>query len=311
MKDPSGGLERADILARLSRLGIDADDSDGSLAKAVASFQTIRGIPETGVCDRLTWRSLVEAGFSIGDRVLYLKRPYFRGDDVAWLQERLGNLGFDPGRVDGIFGERTLRALKDFQSNVALPVDGICGGSTIEELKRVFGRSREHVHGVMEREHMRSISKTLSESSIAVFGSIELDPLVDLLAQRLRYRGARAISLSGMDQSRLASLANSGEVDLVTYLDFAMSGIQVSYYSGFSYTSPAGRRLADAVIEGFERLELPLIVTQRGMTLPILRETRMASVVIALDHPGAWQRYGSTIVGSLVESIEGFMREPL
>ena len=34
-----------------------------------------------------------------------------RGDDVAELQQRLCTLGFDTGRIDGIFGDATVRAL--------------------------------------------------------------------------------------------------------------------------------------------------------------------------------------------------------
>ena len=44
-----------------------------------------------------------------------------RGDDVADLQQRLSTLGFDTGRVDGIFGDRTSRALAEFQRNAGLP----------------------------------------------------------------------------------------------------------------------------------------------------------------------------------------------
>ena len=54
-----------------------------------------------------------------------------RGDDVAELQQRLCALGFDTGRVDGIFGDRTSGALAEFQRNAGLPVDGIVGGATL------------------------------------------------------------------------------------------------------------------------------------------------------------------------------------
>ena len=52
-----------------------------------------------------TWNQLVEAGYLLGDRTLYL-RTHFRGDDVRSLQRKLNALGFDAGREDGIFGER-------------------------------------------------------------------------------------------------------------------------------------------------------------------------------------------------------------
>ena len=57
--------------------------------------------------------------------------------DVAELQRRLSALGFDPGRVDGIFGDQTTDALVDFQRNAGLSPDGICGPQTLAELIRL------------------------------------------------------------------------------------------------------------------------------------------------------------------------------
>lgn len=53
-----------------------------------------------------------------------------RGDDVKQLQERLADLGYTPGAADGIFGSRTAAAVKAFQADHALAVDGIVGPLT-------------------------------------------------------------------------------------------------------------------------------------------------------------------------------------
>ena len=89
------------------------------------------GLPADGICDAPTWTALVEAGYRLGDRLLYLRSPMLRGDDVAELQRHLGALGFDAGRVDGIFGpaHRTTRS-SEFQRNVGLTTDGVCGPET-------------------------------------------------------------------------------------------------------------------------------------------------------------------------------------
>ena len=73
------------------------------------------------MCGPQTWSALVEAGRDLGDRFLYRRTPMLRGDDVAELQQRLSALGFDTGRVDGIFGDLTSAALGEFQRNVGLP----------------------------------------------------------------------------------------------------------------------------------------------------------------------------------------------
>jgi peptidoglycan hydrolase-like protein with peptidoglycan-binding domain len=49
---------------------------------------------------------------------------------VKDLQEALKTLGFDPGPVDGIFGEQTENAVKQFQQAKEIPVDGVVGRVT-------------------------------------------------------------------------------------------------------------------------------------------------------------------------------------
>ena len=76
------------------------------------AFQDARGLRVDGICGPETWGALVESGYRLGDRLLYLRRPMLRGDDVAELQRRLNGLGFDAGREDGILGPETEAALR-------------------------------------------------------------------------------------------------------------------------------------------------------------------------------------------------------
>lgn len=57
-----------------------------------------------------------------------------RGNNVRWLQFELNRYGYRLV-VDGIAGEKTISALKDFQSSHGLVADGICGPLTREKLK--------------------------------------------------------------------------------------------------------------------------------------------------------------------------------
>lgn len=57
-----------------------------------------------------------------------------RGSDVVFLQQLLAAKGYETGAVDGIFGSRTLAAVKAFQRNHNLAVDGIVGSRTWAEL---------------------------------------------------------------------------------------------------------------------------------------------------------------------------------
>lgn len=53
-----------------------------------------------------------------------------RGKDVLHLQTRLSALGYDPGKPDGIFGEKTRTAVIRFQQDKGLKPDGIVGEKT-------------------------------------------------------------------------------------------------------------------------------------------------------------------------------------
>ncbi|MCP5119608.1 MAG: peptidoglycan-binding protein, partial [bacterium] len=57
-----------------------------------------------------------------------------QGDDVAALQRRLNELGFNAGAADGIFGGGTRAAVEQFQQSRNLRVDGIVGPATAEAL---------------------------------------------------------------------------------------------------------------------------------------------------------------------------------
>ncbi len=72
-------------------------------------------------------RASTRPGSRLGDRLLSLATHRFVGDDVAILQDRLLELGFDVGRVDGVFGARTEAALKSLQREYGLIADGSCG----------------------------------------------------------------------------------------------------------------------------------------------------------------------------------------
>jgi N-acetylmuramoyl-L-alanine amidase len=135
----------ADIRAKLEALGwldrtlsADEDLFDETTDRAVRGFQQERGLRIDGVVGQETYLALDEAHWRLGDRVLsYTVARPFVGDDVATLQQRLLDMGFDPGRCDGIFGLATEAALKEFQRNVGLRADGALGPGTLHALQQL------------------------------------------------------------------------------------------------------------------------------------------------------------------------------
>ena len=57
------------------------------------------------------------------------------GEGVKYLQEKLIEHGYLSGHADGIAGERTVSAIKRFQSSAGLKADGVCGLQTYAALE--------------------------------------------------------------------------------------------------------------------------------------------------------------------------------
>src|SRR5690606_5715302 len=57
-----------------------------------------------------------------------------KGDDARAVQTALTSLGYSPGNIDGIFGPLTNEAVRRFQSDQRIAVDGIVGPETIAAL---------------------------------------------------------------------------------------------------------------------------------------------------------------------------------
>ena len=54
-----------------------------------------------------------------------------RGDEVRRIQQKLKELGYYTGTVDGIYGAKTKTAVTAFQKNCGLTADGIAGPKTL------------------------------------------------------------------------------------------------------------------------------------------------------------------------------------
>jgi N-acetylmuramoyl-L-alanine amidase len=307
------GDDVRDVQARLAGLGfLIGPDEPGvfgpATERAVREFQQRRHLLVDGVVGSDTWEELVEAGFALGDRLLYLRYPYNRGDDVRALQRRLNILGFDAGREDGIFGEGTDRAVRDFQRNVGMADDGIVGRTTVDALLRLRpvapgpGRST-----VREAEALRTLASPLRGSRVAVdaghgsddaggvgAGGLKEAEAVYLLAEtvssELSSRGAEPLLLRRADtnptQSERARAANQGAATLLLsihlngHADPRARGASAFYYGTETWFSQAGQRLADVVVEELtSRLGLPDLRCHRA-AVPLLRETRMPAIQI-------------------------------
>ena len=79
----------------------------------------------------------VETKILLGTRLL---KKGLSGTDVAELQGHLIRLGYDLGKwgADGSFGKATDQAVRAFQKNALIDIDGICGPQTIGALHKAL-----------------------------------------------------------------------------------------------------------------------------------------------------------------------------
>jgi N-acetylmuramoyl-L-alanine amidase len=309
----------ADVQRRLEELGFStgidlAGAYHAGTRAAVQAFQYRRGLRVDGVCGPQTWSALVEAGRQLGDRFLYRRTPMLRGDDVAELQQRLSALGFDTGRVDGIFGDTTSAALGDFQRNVGLPVDGIAGASTVSALLRVGARHHdtELVTSVRDRERLRQSPRTLAGRRVAIGEEGGLDAAVAGLRRLLVSEAAVVSTHHHPDGSIQASEANVGGAEVYIGLRLGAGGRHCStaYYAVERYSSPGGRRLAE-LLQGIlpSSLDLP-DGGSRGMSLPVLRETRMPAVICEISPAAVVVEQAATLARATVDALTEWVSTP-
>ena len=250
--------------------------------QAVADFQSDRGLTATGVCDDDTWSALLEAWWNLGDRPLMLRSPNLRGDDVAELQRILSRLGFDCGRIDGIFGPLAARALSDFQFNAGLDVDGVCHPETVAYLRLLSKMTGDGpgIAAVRDSEEAR-FGQPLEGMRVAVGHFGELEDLQAALCAALRGHGAMLIEFSETDPTEHCKKANLFGADVYVGFEALDEPIRrIAYYSVPAFESAGGRSLA-RLAERHLRDVVPGVRVE-GMRLPILRETKMPAILLSV-----------------------------
>ena len=239
-----------------------------------------RSLVEDGICAHQTWAALLESDHRLGDRMIYLRSPMTRGDDVTDLQRRLGGLGFDAGWLDGIFGPDTEHALCDFQRNSGLPSDGVCGKDTVEALDLLRRQSGTGPGAVALREFL-SLStgdRNLEHLRVVVGHFGGLSALARQVVLALRQRSATVLAAEQVDPIEQAAMANRGAAHV--YLGFEASPAACSVIHHFAvaeFESVAGRALAEHIAH--EATRSPLHPEVTGVRIPILRETVMPAVL--------------------------------
>jgi N-acetylmuramoyl-L-alanine amidase len=201
-----------------------------------------------------------------------------RGDDVAELQVRLAQFGFNPGRIDGIFGVLTEEALNDFQRNCALDVSGALTRATLVELVRMTSThtSRSLVTEARDRAGFNEVST----GPLVIAGESPLAPLLAKTCERI----LKVEVLGGESPEVVAAYANDNAAAFVISLQTLkhVDGVHLHYWASYRSHSRRGEQLASRIAAAFSDAPGLPRVEVTGMALPILRETKM--ITLHIEH---------------------------
>lgn len=267
----------------------------------VRLFQQSRGLSVTGLLDDVTARALEESRWKLGDRSLYLNdSPLLHGDDIAALQSRLTEMGFDCGRVDGIYGVQTEAAVREFQRSVGITVDGKCGPATIIALIRLVKIVSGGVPSILRESASQKNRGPALANKVIVLNPDGSDSLIYDVAVRTEGRllalGASVFLTHGAvnnpSETERIAFTNSSSADLMIslhtdlYKNEKAHGVASYYYGSDAHGihSVVGERFASLVQrEICARTDLTNC-RSHAMTWDLLRLTRAPAVRIDLGY---------------------------
>ncbi len=269
----------AELHRRLGVLGLVRteglpDRYDDQTVALVEAFQRSRGLALTGVLDAPTAARLAEAQWRLGERLLFLARPLQRGDDVAALQVALAQLGFNPGRIDGVFGPLAHEALSEFQRNCGLEPTGVLTVATYHELVRL--RSPGPARSLVTEAWARAGLDVPHQVSVLVCGT---GPLAEALADS--WAGTTGVHARlGVRAEAAVEVANDLDVALVLSIEPApqVAGVRLHYWAGPTAHSRAGEAAASSLASALSTIEGGPRIEVTGLALAILTGTRMTAL---------------------------------
>ena len=156
LKLGSTGTEVSNLQANLTTLGYyygDVTGHYGSMTQAaVKKFQKAKGLSDDGVAGSKTIAAIASAiksnGGVVVDSTSSVGSSLREGDTgvaVTELQTMLKTLEYYYGEITGHFGSLTKKAVRSFQDDEDLTVDGIAGINTINRLRKLTGSTGSSV----------------------------------------------------------------------------------------------------------------------------------------------------------------------
>ena len=156
---------------------------------------------------------LAFAATSVDDMTPEMRRAYIRG-----IQEELAAHGYDPGPADGMLGPRTHTAIRGYQRDAGLAVDGAASKELLDHLKfaqprvrarpapepdplvlevqtrlQALGYHRGELDGLMGGATRESIRAYRYDAGLPITGAIDLSLLENLRSEEPDQAGASTL----------------------------------------------------------------------------------------------------------------------
>lgn len=127
----------SEVARQLAALGVYREPADGQhgagLRNAIEAYQRdhnleVTGEPDADLLDHLRFIRQVDQAKAAGPVSV----------DVGTVQEGLARLGYAPGPADGVLGDRTRDAIRQFEQDRNLPQTGTVTDELAREVRRVL-----------------------------------------------------------------------------------------------------------------------------------------------------------------------------
>ena len=208
------GNRVSSLQQQLKNLGYYTGSVDGTFGegteKAVRAFQSRNGLSVDGIAGQSTLKLLESGTAKKAATASPTPKPTAKptatssalrlgstGTKVKNMQQRLKDLGYYTGSVDGVFGQGTENAVKAFQRANGLSADGVAGTATLSKLNSSSAKSN---YAASSSATSRPAMRTYTPSTLSTYRYLQLGSSgsdVTKLQQRLKDLGYFNGSVNG------------------------------------------------------------------------------------------------------------------
>ncbi len=178
LSEGARGAAVKNVQAHLKAAGFDPQHVGGAFDErttgAVKAFQQQSKLPVTGTVDARTWKALQKSLILSSKPAAPAQALQERSGAVKASEKLLQSLGFNPGKVDGLFDRSTLKAVRAFERQQGLKVDGTIGTNELAKMKALTrGVTLGQLHRIMPslpmskaRAYLPLLNRAMAEAKI-------------------------------------------------------------------------------------------------------------------------------------------------